>query len=154
MFFVIHIAKYHPASNMLNTGCPDFCKILAHAESTQNQKILQHPAASNDQKQGNKQKKCAAQVLTEQMAFEEVVPLRCPGFRTHAMALRDPKPPATGSKIGGEGQGSAGEAVSSLGTRMRQDGIGWDRTAASSLSGLSEMGFKASTVTLLLQRTH
>lgn len=32
--FLIHIAKHSPTSNMLDVGCPDFCKTLAHAEST------------------------------------------------------------------------------------------------------------------------
>lgn len=94
MVFVIHIAKYHPTSNMLNTGCPDFCKILARAETTQKPHFIASSCLNwlETRKQAEKNVPLT-HVSTKQTAFKEAVPPPgCPQERDPLPAWRRPSP--------------------------------------------------------------
>lgn len=125
---------------MLNTGCPDFCKILARAETTQKPHFIASSCLNwlETRKQAEKNVPLT-HVSTKQTAFKEAVPPPgCPQERDPLPAWRRPSPasgPGTrvwaslyglerppnhrprGAKSEGKGGGvCAGKAIFSLGT--------------------------------------
>lgn len=94
VFFVSHITKYCPTSHIQQnsptptTGCPDFCKALAHAESTHtHKKSLKASNCLKRLKTRQKRKICAVcQVLAKQPDFHGEQ--RPPGGRGELLDVR------------------------------------------------------------------